>query len=55
MKEKYEKLPQIYTANNATFPIQIREITVQICGNIWVTKHMMIMLISGRFDEHVNN
>ena len=28
-----QKLPQIYTANHATFPIRIRKITVQICGN----------------------
>ena len=26
------------TANHATFPIQIRKITVQICGNFWVTQ-----------------
>ena len=32
-----QKLPQIYTANHETFPIQIRKITVQICGNFWVT------------------
>ena len=31
-----QKLPQIYTANYATFSIQIRKITVQICGNFWV-------------------
>ena len=28
-----QKLPQIYTANHATFPIRLRKITVQICGN----------------------
>ena len=33
------KLPQIYTANHATFPIRIRKITVQICGNFWVTQY----------------
>ena len=33
-----QKLPQIYTANHATFPILIRKITVQICGNFWVTQ-----------------
>ena len=26
-------LPQIFTANHATFPLRIRKITVQICGN----------------------
>ena len=26
------------TANHATFPIRIRKITVQICGNFWVTQ-----------------
>ena len=35
------KLPQIYTANHATFPIQIRKITVQICGNFWVTQYLL--------------
>ena len=34
-----QKLPKIYTANHATFPIRIRKITVQICGNFWVTKY----------------
>ena len=34
-----QKLPQLYTANHATFPIQIRKITVHICGNIWVTQY----------------
>ena len=34
-----QKLPQIYTVNHATFPIQIRKITVQICGNFWVTQY----------------
>ena len=33
-----QKLPQIYTANHATFPIRVRKITVQICGNFWVTQ-----------------
>ena len=33
-----QKLPQIYTANHATFPI--REITVQICGNFLVTQYL---------------
>ena len=28
-----KKLPQIYTANHATFQINIRKITVQICGS----------------------
>ena len=35
-----QKLPQIYTANLATFPIRIRKITVQICGNFWVTQYL---------------
>ena len=34
-----QKLPQIYTANHATFPIRIRKITVQICGNFQVTQY----------------
>ena len=29
----FHKLPQIYTANHATFPIQMYAITVWICGN----------------------
>ena len=33
-----KKLPQICTANHATFPIQIRIITVRICGNFWVNQ-----------------
>ena len=33
------RLPQIYTANHATFPIQIRKITVKICGYFWVTQY----------------
>ena len=32
------ELPQIYTANHATCPIKIRNITVQIYGNFWVTQ-----------------
>ena len=36
-----QKLPQIYTENHATFPIPIRKITVQICGNFWVTQCYM--------------
>ena len=35
-----QKLPQIYTANHATFPIRIRKTTVQIFGNIWATKYI---------------
>jgi len=35
-----QKLPQIHTANPTTFPIRIRKITVQICGNFWVTEYM---------------
>ena len=31
-----KKLPQIYTANHANFPIRIRKITGHICGNFWV-------------------
>ena len=33
-----QKLPQIYTANHAIFPIRIRKFTVQMCGN-WVTQY----------------
>ena len=33
-----KKLLQIYTAKHATFPIRIRKITVQICGNFWFTQ-----------------
>ena len=35
-----QKLPQIYTAKHATFPIQVRKNTVQICGNFWVTQYI---------------
>ena len=34
-----QKLPQMYNANHATFPIQISKITVQICGNFWVAQY----------------
>ena len=33
-----QKIPQIYTAYHATFPKQIRKITVQVCGNFWVNQ-----------------
>ena len=36
-----QKLLQIYTANHATFPIRIRKITVQICGNFLVTQYIV--------------
>ena len=36
-----QKSPQIYTVNHATFPIQIRKITVQICGNFCVTQYSL--------------
>ena len=39
-----QKLPQIYTANHATFPIEIRKITVQICGILWVTQYLDLHL-----------
>ena len=35
-----QKLPQIYTAYHATFPIQLRKITVYICGNFWVSQYI---------------
>ena len=38
-----QKLPHICTANHATFPIQIRKITVQICGNFWVTQYYVVI------------
>ena len=33
-------LPQIYTKNHATFPIQIDANTVLICGNFWGTQYI---------------
>ena len=36
-------LQQIYTINNATFPIQMYAITVQICGNFWGIKYIKIV------------
>ena len=30
---------QLYTENHATIPKQIHELTVQICGNFWVTQY----------------
>ena len=32
-------LPQTYTANHATFPVQMNAITVKICGNFLDTKY----------------
>ena len=40
-----QKLPQIYTANHAIFPIRIRKITVQIFDNFWVTQYMDNLII----------
>ena len=37
-----QKLPQIYTANHATFPIRIRKITLQISGNFWVSQYIFL-------------
>ena len=37
-----QKIQQIYTENHATFPIRIWKITVQICGNFWVTQYRYI-------------
>ena len=31
-----------YTTNHATFPIKKRKITVQICGNFWVTQYHIL-------------
>ena len=42
-----QKLPQIYTANHTTFPIRLRKITVQICGNFWVTQYNSNVHYSG--------
>ena len=36
-----QKLPQIDTVHHATFPIKIRKIIVQICGNFWVTQKVI--------------
>ena len=47
-----QKLPQTNTANHATFPIRIRKITVQICGNFWVTQWFLkSMLNPGVFSQ----
>ena len=34
-------LPQIYTENHATFPIQMYAILVYICGNFWCTQYIL--------------
>ena len=39
-----QKLPQICTANYATFSIRIHKITVQICGNFWGTFYNIKMI-----------
>ena len=38
-----QNLPQIYTANHSTFPIQIHKITVQIYGKFWVTQYIFLV------------
>ena len=48
MTERYwvtQKLPQLYTAYRATFPIRILKITVQLCGNFWVAQYNQHTLI----------
>ena len=35
-----QKLPQIYTANYANFPIRIRKIKVQNFVKFWVTQYL---------------
>ena len=40
-----QKLPQIYTENHATFRIQIRKITVQICGNFWAPQYVAAVIL----------
>ena len=47
-----QKLPKIYTANHATFLIQIRKITVQICGNLWVPQYSNTAITFPLFDVH---
>ena len=41
-----QKLPKIYTAKHATFQIQMRKITVQLCDNFWVTQYVFILCIA---------
>ena len=41
MYRAFHKLPQIYTANQATFPIQMYAFTVKICGNFWGTQYIV--------------
>ena len=49
-----QKLPQIYTANNAIFPIRIRKLTVKICGNFWVTQTIFLSATrSGNFTKRM--
>ena len=43
-----QKLPQISTANHATFQIRIRKITVQICGYFWVTQYILLQFLLAR-------
>ena len=45
-----QKLPQMYTANHATFPIQLRKITVQICGNFCVTQYEFVYPCSSTWE-----
>ena len=47
----FHKLPQIYTANHATFPIQMYEIAVWICGNFWGTQYCAWLPIQSAYKE----
>ena len=44
-------LPQIYTENHATVPIQIDEVTVQVCGNFWGTQYLSRRLRPNCFES----
>ena len=44
--------PRSYAENHVTFPIQIRKLTVQICGNFWVTQYVMLW---GRCHTRLHN
>ena len=47
----YRKYIQQIT-HHATSPIQIRKITVQICGNFWVTQYDLFMALMERENTH---
>ena len=50
-----EVTAQIYPENHAIFPIRIRKMTVQICGNFSVTQYICIGVQKGSERKAIEN